>query len=198
MERTEYTSPASPTTPRRRRLALVLTGVLTIAAVTGGGVLAAIALFTSQATVTGQQVGTATVELSADTAASSVPLSVADMLPGDSDATVIDLNNSGTADLYYTVRLPTTTGDLALENVLQVTVTIGAVTETRTLTAWQAGALQLGAALTAGSTQAVTVTVSLPTSAGNALQGTETGFTVQFDAIQARNTTPPTAGWVND
>src|SRR5690606_23723720 len=163
-----------------------------------GGALAAIALFTAQANVTGQRVGTATVEIAAGTAASSTPLSAADMLPGDAATTTVELANTGTADVYYTIRLAKSAGDAVLEDALQVAVSVGAVTETRSLTAWQSGALQLATALSAGATQEVTITASLPTTAGNALQGATADFTVQFDAVQARNTTPPTEGWVHD
>lgn len=183
----------------RKRAALIIGGTLTTAVLTGGGVLAAYAFFTSQATVTGQTVGTATVEITADTATMSAPIGVTDMLPGDTATTSIDLVNTGSEDVSYTVRVPKTTGgDAGLEAELDVTVTIGAATETRKLSAWQTGALQLPAALADGATQRVTVTVALPTTAGNALQGTSAGFTVQFDAIQARNTPAPTGGWVTD
>lgn len=191
------TDAARSTGRRRRALSLALTVSLT-AAIVGGTAIAAHAYFTSQASVTGQQVATATVQVTAGTAALSSPIAVNDLLPGDTATTRIDVANTGSADVYYSVRLPRTTGDAALESVLEVTVTVGGLSETRTLTAWQTGALQIGPALVAGASQAVTVAAKLPASAANSLQGTATGFSVQFDAIQARNTTPPTAGWVAD
>lgn len=195
---TEPTLVTADGMPRSRgALAVTIIAAVT-AALVGGSAVAAYAYFTSQATVTGQDVATATVEIVAGTASSSSPITATDLLPGDSETTEIVLENTGSADVYYSLRLPKTTGDPSLEAALQVAVVVGALSETRSLTDWQMGTLQVGDALAVGSTQTVTVTLSLPSSAGNSLQGTSAGFAVRFDAVQQRNTTPPTAGWVND
>ncbi|QWF20432.1 hypothetical protein KM427_15735 [Nocardioides sp. LMS-CY] len=184
---------------RRRKIVVAGVGVAAAAALVAGGIAVTGAYFTSQATVGGQSVGTATVAITAGTAASSAPISAASLLPGDSESTTIDLANTGSEDVYYTIRLPKTAGgDTALESAIQVEVAVGAASETRSLTAWQAGALQIGPALAAAGGQTMTVTISLPTTADNTLQGLDAGFTAQIDAIQARNTTAPTAGWVAD
>jgi len=191
--------------PSRRRTWVIAGGAaVAAAALTCGGLAATGAFFTSQATVAGQQVSTATVEIAAGTAASSSPIDVPSLLPGDTASTTIDLANTGSEGVYYAIRLPRTAGGASgLESALQVTTTVGSATETRSLSSWQDGALQIGPALAAGAHQTVTVTVALPSTVGDTQQGVDmqdrsTGFTVQVDAIQARNTTAPTGGWIAD
>lgn len=183
----------------RMRVALVAAGVVGVAALAVGGGTLTSAFFTSQAIVHGQSAETATIEVTAGTASASSPIAVTGMLPGDSAATTIELDNSGTEALYYTVRiLPTAAGDVPLEDELEVTVQVGAASLTRTLTAWRAGALQIGPALAAGASDTVTVTLALPLGADDRVQGMQAGFSVQFDAIQQRNVPAPTAGWLAD
>ncbi|HLU63213.1 MAG TPA: hypothetical protein VKY66_01670 [Protaetiibacter sp.] len=185
----------APTVSRTRRIGIVAIVLVASAALATGGVVAG-AYFTSQATVTGQSVGTATVEIEAGTATTSAALNVPSLLPGDTESTTITLENTGTEAVYYTVTLPTTSaGDAALEDALQVTVVAGTETHTRSLTAWQGGIYQLGTALAAGASIPVTVQITLPLGADDSLQGLDAGFSVTFDAIQARNTTV-TAGWI--
>jgi|GEM_PF-3582896 len=188
----------SDVTTSRRSRRLRVAGI-TAAAVVGAAVLAAGgvyagAYFTSQATVTGQSLGTATVEIEAGTASTSAPLAAANMLPGDTENTTITLENTGSEDVYYAVSLPATAGDAALEGALNVTVTAGAESYTATLAAWQGGAYQYGAVLGDGESIDLTVSVSLPGTAPDTLQGLDAGFSVTIDAIQARNQTV-TAGW---
>lgn len=194
-------SPASAPTPRssrRSKIVVAGVGVAAAAALVAGGLAVTNAYFTSQATVGGQTVGTATVQVAADTASSSAPIDVDSLLPGDTETTTIDLKNTGSEDVYYALSLPAAAdGDADLESAIKIKVTIGATSETRTLTAWQDGALQIGPALEADDTQAVDVELTLPADVED-LQGLATGFAVQVDAIQARNTTAPTAGWVAD
>jgi hypothetical protein len=186
---------AAPTVSRARRVGLVAVALAAAAALATGGVVVG-AYFTSQATVTGQSVGTATVEIEAGTATTSAVLDVPSLLPGDTESTTITLENTGTEAVYYTVTLPTTSaGDAALEDALQVTVVAGTETHTRSLAAWQGGVYQLGTALAAGASIPVTVQITLPLGADDSLQGLDAGFSVTFDAIQARNTTV-TAGWI--
>lgn len=192
--------PDEATTPpsTRMRVGLVAVVVVGVAALLFGGGALTNAFFTSQATVHGSA-ATATVEIQADTASASSPIAVTDMLPGDSASTTIELENTGTESVYYTVRIvPTAAGDVLLEDELEVTVQAGAASLTRTLTAWRSGALQIGPALAAGVSDDVTVTLTLPLGAADAVQGMSAGFAVQFDAIQQRNVPVPTAGWVAD
>jgi hypothetical protein len=185
----------APPISRARRVGLVAVALAAAAALATGGVIAG-AYFTSQATVSGQTVGTATVEIGAGTATTSAVLDVPSLLPGDTEPTTITLENTGTEAVYYTVSLPkAAAGDAALEDALQVTVTAGTETTTRSLTAWQGGTYQFGTALAAGADIPVTVEITLPIGADNSLQTLDAGFSVTFDAIQARNTTV-TAGWI--
>ncbi|WP_284299908.1 TasA family protein [Homoserinibacter gongjuensis] len=185
---------ARPRSARARKVGVAAAAVVGAMALAAGGVYAG-AYFTSQATVGGQTVGTATVEIAAGTATSSAVLAVPSLLPGDTETTVITLENTGSEDIYYTVSLPATAGDDALEDALQVTVVAGAETHTRSLTAWQGGAYQYGVALGDGESIDLTVSVALAGTADDTLQGLDAGFAVTIDAIQARNH-PVTAGWV--
>jgi hypothetical protein len=188
---------ASPS--RTRKPVIIAAGVVAAVALAFAGGAFTNALFTSQASVTGQTASTATVSIDAETATASTPIALTSMLPGDTASTVITLENTGTEGVYYTVRVPATAGgDAALDDVLAVTVAVGTASETRTLSDWQDGALQIAPALAASGTDTVTVTVELPLGTDNALQDLDTGFSLQFDAIQARNSTAPSAGWVAD
>lgn len=188
------TATASATPRRARAIGIAAAAVIVAAALTAGGVYAG-AYFTSQATVGGQTVGTATVEITAGTASTSAVLAVPSLLPGDTETTVITLENTGTEDVYYTVSLPATAGDDALEDALQVTVVAGTETHTRSLTDWQGGAYQYGVALGDGESIDLTVSVALAGTADDTLQGLGAGFAVTIDAIQARNHAV-TAGWI--
>lgn len=194
--------PAGPSRPpaiRRRRVLWLTAGALAVGSTGFMAISATSASFTSQATVTGYSVATATVEIQAGTAATSTPITAADLLPGDVASTVVDVKNTGTQGVYYAVRLPLVTGgDATLQDALQVTVSVGTASETKSLTAWQAGALQIGPALAASQADEVTVTVQLPATADNTVQGTGAAFSVLIDAIQERNTPQPTAGWLAD
>lgn len=183
---------------KKKLTPLLLVAAIGIPALAGAGMIASGALFTSQATVDGQTVLTATVEIEAGTLAASSPISVTNLLPGDTESTEILLENVGNAGVYYSVRLPKSSGDTAIEDVLQVTVDNGDISETRSLTAWQSGFLQVASELEAGDENELTVTVSLPSASGNELQGLSATFGLQIDAIQARNVTQPTAGWVSE
>ncbi|MEV7694461.1 hypothetical protein AB0N73_14150 [Microbacterium sp. NPDC089189] len=190
----------SPTTRRRDRLVLAGAAIVATGALTFGGIALTNAWFTSQATVTGQSVATATVEISAGLAVDTPPIAVTDLLPGDEAVTTIAVSNTGTEDIYYAVGPFVATGSTDLREQLQVTVVVNgdpATTTTHSLWEWEFGQYE-GIALAAGATTEVSVIVSLPTTAGNELQDTEAGFSIGFDAIQARNftgTTTPT--WVS-
>ncbi|QEE62174.1 hypothetical protein FVA74_11765 [Salinibacterium sp. dk2585] len=163
----------------------------------GGGFGMAGAYFTSQATVTNQSVATATVEIGAATKATSQRITATNFLPGDSTATTLTLSNTGSESVYYGVSLPREAGgDDVLADALQVTVAVaGGPSATQTLAAWQDGYLQSAVALAAGDAVDVTITVTLPGTVDDVLQGKNAAFTAQFDAIQVRNTPVPTAGW---
>lgn len=175
----------------KRIAAAALAGVVAIA----GGVALTSALFTAEDSVD-QSVGTATIAISAETATGAEVLAVDDLLPGDTEETTVTVSNTGTAGVYYQVSLPQVTGvDAGLAAAIEVTIAVDGLSETRTLTGWQAGSWQVGTELDAADSQDITVTVELNIDADDALQGKDASFAVQIDAHQARNVTAPTAGW---
>lgn len=187
--------PARP----RRKAALVAGSLLAATGVAAGGMFLAGAFFTSTAEVPGQTVGTATVEITAETKSGMTPINVSNMLPGDTQPTDIDLVNSGTADVYYSITLPQDVStDSNLANALIVEVSTDGVTVAESLSTWQTGKFQLASPLTSGIMKPINVTASLPQDATDKnLQGKSARFTVQVDAIQVKNTpTPDSSGFV--
>lgn len=179
---------------RRTKWGVALASAVALGAVAAGGASLSGALFTSEATVGGQKVGTGTVAIAASTQAGSSAINVGDLLPGDTASTTVTVRNTGTASSYFSIELPKTAGDAALESAVQVSVAVGSVTETHSLTGWQGKVLRLAAPLAASATQDVVVTVALPLSAPNSLQGLDAGFGVDVASIQARNNTTWTPG----
>lgn len=181
---------------RSRRFAMI--AVVAAAALTLGaiGAFTIGAAFTASSSVGGQSVTTATVEIDASTASNSTPINATQLLPGDSVSSIVNVSNTGTTDLYYTITAtPDEDHNTALSNVLSVQITVGSITETRTLSSWSAGVLQIATPLPAGATDKAEIHVSLPSGASNSLQGRTSGFSIDIAAIQARNTTAPNAGW---
>jgi len=184
-------SPSATPIPRARgRLAFAAAiGVAAgaaIGALAFGGVALTNAFFTSQATVTGQSVGTATVRIEAGVASTSAPIAATDLLPGDSVSTTILVENTGTVALDYEIAVTSLTGDEVLQDALDVTIApVGAGIVAQPLSAWATDAYE-GLSLDAGETVNVVVTVSLPetSAAQNGLQTKTAGFSLRFDAIQ--------------
>ncbi|GGH38760.1 hypothetical protein [Microbacterium album] len=171
-----------------KKAALTAVAVAAAAGVAFGSAQTIGALFTSQATVEGQSVKTGTVEISPAFAANSDPIDVSGLLPGDTVSTTLDVSNTGSADLYYTVRLNLDGAtDTALATALQVKVTAGSYSATQTLGAWPGSTMEVATPIDAGERIPVTIEVTLPLSAANTLQGTSATFDVQFDATQKRN-----------
>lgn len=195
------TAPRTPTrrTPARRTIIPAALAGAAVTVVALGGALTIGALFTAQTSVTGQTVETGTLQVHAGTAATSAPISAPGMLPGDEITTEILLENTGTADAYYTVRVPVASDSTAaLVDALEVTVITEDGIEQRTLQSWQSGALQVAVPLASGAEVPVVVSVRLPLESDDALQQMQAEFTVQVDAIQARNVETPVAGFVVD
>lgn len=209
-------TPAPPETPEspdtggerdgrrvRRNLAvLVIAGTAALALGFGGSALMN-AFFTAQATVTGQQVTTGTVNVSAATAADSAPIAVTGLLPGDDASTTITVRNPGSEPVYLSFAMPTAEGnDAGLAGALQTRLTVGTAADgpgtTRTLTDWQSGRYQLAAPLAPGAETQITVNAALPgTVTDAALQGKSASFAVNVAATQVKNTPVPTGnGWV--
>lgn len=179
----------------KRIAAAALSGVIAIA----GGVALTSALFTAEDSVE-QSVGTATISISAETATTSTVLAVDDLLPGDTESTVVTVENDGTAGVYYAVSLPLgSTASPALADALEVTVAVGELSVKRPLSHWQDGYLQVGTELAAEATQNITVTVELDKEVDDPLlQAQVADFEVAVSAHQARNVTAPTPGWTTD
>lgn len=197
---TSVTHADTPDTKRRRRKAAVIIGVATLAV--GGAIAGVGAIFTDQATVADQTVNTATISVEADTAATSSPIAVANMLPGESASTIITIANTGTRSAHLGVTLtPTETADAALIGALNVTLTDSASgTVTRTLAQFEDGSWHIASPLAAGGSTDVTIAVDLPIDADNAMQAKSAGFSVTVDAQQAEFTAGTayewTSGWV--
>lgn len=189
-------SPQKPRTARR----LPYVAVTTIAAAAlGVGAIGAVSLgaaFTDQAQVDGQQVATATVDIEAGVVRTAAPLDATNLLPGDTVATAIEIRNAGSADVYYTLSALLPEPD-PLTDALNLQITVGGVTETRSLSSWTTGALQIAVPLASGATAHAQVSVTLPYGAPDSLQRAATAFSVVVEAIQAQNTPAPTAGWAS-
>lgn len=181
----------------RAKAGVAAAAVVALGAVAVGGTSLTGALFTDSASVGGQSVSTATVEITAGLNAGSSAINVSDLLPGDSKSTTITVTNTGSADAFWSVALPKSTGDAALESAVNVTVNVGSVTETHSLTAWQGKKLALATALEANAVQDVVITVSLPASAANALQGLDAGFSIDVASVQERNNSAWVSGFVS-
>lgn len=180
----QHNAAPAPSLDRRRTVALVLGGVIAAGALGFGGAAFTNAWFTSQATIGEQQLATGTVSLSATIPATSAPISATGLVPGDTVSTTIRVSNDGTEDLYYTIGSFVADGDAALASALRVAVAAdGIPTVTRSLSEWATGSYE-GIALASGATAELEVTVTLPTSATNELQGTAASFTVPFTAVQ--------------
>lgn len=193
-------SSTTPRTPVRRTALTAAVAGAAITAIAFGGVLGIGALFTSQTSITGQSVETGTLEIQAGTAATSAPISAQGMLPGDEITTEIVLENTGTADAFYAVRVPVASDStsVALHEALEITVITEDGIEQRSLHAWQTGAMQIGVPLDSGDQVPLVVSVRLPIESDDALQGLLAEFTVQIDAIQARNVPTPAPGFTLD
>ncbi|MFT4211798.1 MAG: TasA family protein [Microbacterium sp.] len=182
--------PRPSSSRRRNRAGTIAVAALAAAALAAGGVALTNAYFTSQATVTGESVSAGTVVLSAGTASTSAPIDVDGLLPGDTASTVITVSNTGTEDLYFSAGDFALTGDTTLQDALQITVGDTTTSYTASLTEWSTGSLD-GFALAAGDSTDITVTLELPATAGDELQGLDAGFSITFDATQQRNVPSP-------
>lgn len=184
---------------RTKRAALIgLVAVAVGTVITGGVVASTGASLTDTVTAPDtQSISSAFLTLSAETDTDSVPINASMVLPGDSESTSINVWNEG-ADAYWILDIDALPGSEALADALQVTVTVGEDSVTKSLTEWQQGSLQVSSILPDMATQHVTVTAALPLEAGNEVQDASVAFNLRVDAIQAKNNVQPDAGWVVD
>ena len=163
-------------------LSLMVIGL--ISALVGG---ATFAYFTSQATNTNNVFATGTLTIGASAAGANVgTMNFANKAPGDSDTYTITVNNLGSLDFKYKVSAAQTAGDAALYAALMAEVKVGSVSKYSGPLSGLSDVL-LNSSLAAGGNEAVSFTISLPTSAGNALQGKSATMTFTFDATQTTN-----------
>lgn len=186
----------------RRNLAVMAIAGTGALALGFGGTALMNAFFTAQASVTGQQVTTGTVNVTAATAANSSPIQVTGLMPGDAAETLITVRNSGSEPVYLNFGIPVGEGaDATLAGALQARLTVGPAdgpSTTRSLTDWQSGRFQLAAPLAPGAETQVAVNASLPgTATDTALQAKSAAFAVNVTATQVKNTPVPTGNtWV--
>lgn len=167
-------------------ISLLVIGVVTAATVTG-----AMALFTDQATNSGNAFTSGTVDI-ALTNGTPLPFTVSAMAPGDSVNGTLVVANSGTLQLRYAM---TTTGDgtSILDEQLDCVIAQGATTLYsgklssavigNPAQGAQAGDRTLGAA----TNETLTFTVSMPIGTNNSYQGTTCTVAFVFDAEQTTN-----------
>lgn len=192
------TSDSQPRTGSRTRVIALAASAATAGLVLGGNALVG-AYFTSEARVEGQ-VATATIEVDARTLDGHVPIDATGMLPGDSEVTFVEVENTGTAELSYSVRIVADVdADEELSRALMVRVMVaGGPVRNASLADWAGGRLTAAAAIAPGDTLPVLVAVELPSTAGDELQGAAAGFGVVVQAIQTANVAQPVDGWVED
>lgn len=188
-----------PPAQRRRpsRVALATLGV--VAGLSSlGVVLSSGAFFTSEASIPDVRAGLSTLEISAETAESSTPIDVEDLLPGDVRRTQVSISNTGRSAVYYSIAPDDLTGDPALAAALELALDVEGTDPETALSVAEAATAErtVAAALEPGEETILDVTLSLPLGAGEALQGTVVTFDLVVTATQTRHVTPPTDGWI--
>lgn len=183
---------------RRWRLAVVV-AFIAVTAMMLGGHLRTGASFTDSAVLGGQSVATATVDVEVAASTTTGILAAPNMLPGDQAEAVVDIVNSGSADVYLTVTLVLDdVQDQALSDSLLARVTVQGDTYEAPLSEWESGVLQVGVPLLAAAETPAAIQLTLPSGSDDSLQGLSAGFSFRVDAIQAKNTPVPQAGWIDN
>lgn len=171
--------------------------VLAMAAMVVG---ATSAIFTDTDSVVGNTFSTGTLDIVVNEGTNK-PMSVSGMLPGDSISGWFDAYNQGSLEAEYWFYIDNVTGDTALRDALQIELKDGGYTGacdgptiyTGPLSALigsanqnmtsdnnvHAGSTNGGDNIRAGWTQRICQTVTLPSTAGNEVQGQ----TVTFDEV---------------
>lgn len=201
---------ASTIDRRRRRDRLVLSAAAVLASTAVFGVGASASFTTSTAAEQTVSSGTVALELGADgTAANQLTVAATDVAPGDTIQRTVDLLNTGSLDLAAVTLTTSATTSSLLDtdptNGLQLVVESCPVTWTETVTEQGTttacsdvvttvvasrpviGAdLDLGAiaALSAGTTSHLRVTLTLPQTADNTFQGQSSVIDYTFAGVQ--------------
>ncbi|WP_409270386.1 TasA family protein [Neobacillus sp. SCS-31] len=147
----------------------VLAAGIGIAAISGG----TFALFTANATNTGNTIATGTVSLVDDTGGSVFKsISVNNIAPGDTGTGSITVRNDGTLDEWVKIESVTGSGPL-FTGANKATVT-GSADVVK---------------LEPGQSKTFSITYSLPLAAGNEYQGVNGTVDVKVQSVQAKNNT---------
>ncbi len=191
---------------RRGGAGLRLLATLAVLALAGGVfTISSLALFTDQATTTGNAFSTGTIDIAATP--TSAVVTASNMAPGDQVTATLNIANSGSLELRYSATTTTTEDTLAAAMVLTVksgvttcddanwatdgTVVYTGVLGTVATTAMIGDATQGSQAgdrvLAAGADEDLCVNVTLPLAAPNSVQGLSSTATFTFDAEQTTN-----------
>jgi hypothetical protein len=178
---------------RRRRRGLIAL-LLAFSLATVGAGLFSLAVFTDSDTVAGTWTA-GTVAIDATTPGTEI-WEVDSVMPGDSGSQTVNVENTGTAELRYSM---TTSESGTLAGQLQLTVKEGACPSTGAVVV-ATGALGSAAfgnpaqgdddgdrTLLAGEDEDLCFEWSLPLDTGNSYQGASTTATFTFDAEQTAN-----------
>ena len=192
--------------PRRRGNGTRILASVAVLALAGAVfTVSSLALFTDSESVTGNAFTTGSVDLTATPATAVV--TAAGMAPGDQVTAPLDVANTGTLELRYSMASTTTEDVLASELVLTVkqgvttcddanwaadgTVlhagVVGSTGGTLVIGDPTQGAQAGDRVLAAGANEVLCFNVTLPLSASNASEGQSTTATFTFDAEQTAN-----------
>lgn len=202
---TTETQPSNATRSRPGNGARILASLAVLALAGGVFTVSSLALFTDSEEVTGNAFTTGSVDLTATPVTAVV--TAAGMAPGDQVTAPLDVANTGTLELRYSMTSSTTEDALAAE--LQLTVKEGVTacddagwaadgtTLYSGVLGTMAGSLVIGdpaqgtqagdRVLAAGASEVLCVNVTLPLSAGNSAEGLSTTATFTIDAEQTAN-----------
>jgi predicted ribosomally synthesized peptide with SipW-like signal peptide len=180
---------------------VTLRAILSLGLVLGFGLAGTFAYWTDQATVSGITFTAGVLDLEinddSDDNVSYTSLNISNMVPGNSVAGTIKVENSGNVPFTYTATSSASNGDgKNLAGALQLKVTTGSVSGSSpsatcsgsTITgpvALSSGSL-VGSArsLAASANENLCIQVSMPSDASSSLQGGTTNVTLTFTATQ--------------
>lgn len=174
--------------------------LLSLGVVLSLGATGTYAYWTDSVTVTGTTISSGTIDLKVnnqDTVTNFTTMNVSTMVPGDSVAGVLTVNNAGTAPLRYHVNASPSNADgkgLGAALVVKVTGDSAVSGSGKTVTCNGTAlvgsgvgftANMLGSAasprqLAAGASETICIQATLPTSASTTLQGALTNVTFTF------------------
>jgi len=148
------------------------------------------ASFTAVTDNPGNSFGSATLSASNDKLAAGTLVSLTNIVPGDTAARTVQIQNTGNVGFTYTAASSATANTLLWSdttNGIQVNVK-------RAGTSIYNGALKnltftSGGTIAAGANDNLTMDFSFPTSAGNGLQTLSQDFTITYTATQLAGTT---------